>query len=228
MILAVLIVLTMLPFARPQKTLADDGTQITEVTPPAEGEEPATEPEVQEPTETEFEKKAAISSISKQVYTGKKIKPAVIVKMAKKTLKEGKDYKVSYTNNQNVGKATVTVTGLGKYSGTVTKTFSIIPKGTTIKQMVPLSKALIINWNRQEKKMSKKRITGYQVQLATNKKFSKNVKKVKVADYEKAAQMIKKLKGGKKYFVRIRTYMTIDKKDYFSKWSPVKTINTRP
>ena len=148
------------------------------------------------------------------------------MKIGKKTLKKDKDYKVSYKNNKNVGTATVVVEGTGKYSGTITKTFKINPKGTTIKATVSLRKSAIINWNRQAKKMSKKRVTGYQIQLATNKKFTKNVKKVKVEGYQKAAQMVKKLKGGKKYFVRIRTYSTVDKKTYYSKWSPVKTVNT--
>ena len=41
------------------------------------------------------------------------------------TLKEGADYTVAYTNNVEPGTATVTVTGAGKYSGTVSATFTI-------------------------------------------------------------------------------------------------------
>ena len=64
-------------------------------------------------------------------YTGKEIKPEVTVKSGDEVLTEGKDYTVSYKNNVNKAKATdtnpptVTVTGKGKYSGTVNKTFNI-------------------------------------------------------------------------------------------------------
>lgn len=52
----------------------------------------------------------------------------VTVKYGKKTLRKGTDYKVSYANHRNVGKATVTVTGIGFYSGTFKKQFTIKPK----------------------------------------------------------------------------------------------------
>ena len=52
-------------------------------------------------------------------------KPAVTVKVGGKILKKDTDYIVSYRNNKNAGKATVTVTGKGNYKGTVEKTFVI-------------------------------------------------------------------------------------------------------
>lgn len=44
---------------------------------------------------------------------------------------EGKDYTVGYTNNTKAGTATVTITGIGNYTGTVSKTFTIKPKALT-------------------------------------------------------------------------------------------------
>lgn len=66
-------------------------------------------------------------SISKvtYTYTGKAIKPNVKVKYKNTTLKKDRDYKVAYKNNKKVGLASITVTGLGKYKGTVTKKFKI-------------------------------------------------------------------------------------------------------
>ena len=58
-------------------------------------------------------------------YTGEEIKPTVTVKNADVTLVNGTDYIVTYSNNINAGTATVSVTGKGKYSGTVKKTFLI-------------------------------------------------------------------------------------------------------
>lgn len=58
-------------------------------------------------------------------YTGSACKPKVVVKYKNKTLKNGKDYTVAYSNNVNPGTATVKITGKGKYSGTIKKTFKI-------------------------------------------------------------------------------------------------------
>ncbi|MBO5995042.1 MAG: hypothetical protein J6Q41_05980, partial [Firmicutes bacterium] len=66
----------------------------------------------------------ASSSLSSKtlVYSGKSLKPTVTVKDKGKTLKAGKDYKVS-GSRKNVGKGTVTITGLGQYTGTKKLTF---------------------------------------------------------------------------------------------------------
>jgi len=75
--------------------------------------------------------------------------------------------------------------------------------------------------------MSKSRITGYQIQLATNKMFTKNKKTETVKGYKKASKKVKKLKGKKKYYVKIRTYKTVGGKRYYSPWSKVKTVKTK-
>ncbi len=63
-----------------------------------------------------------------KTYTGSEIKPAVTVKIGTDTLKENTDYTVTYSNNINVGQATVTVEGKSSYEGKVAKNFSITPK----------------------------------------------------------------------------------------------------
>ena len=64
-------------------------------------------------------------------YDGTAKKPAVTVKNGTKTLVNGTDYTVSYSNNTNVGTAKVTVTGKGNYSGSQSFDFTI--KKTTVK-----------------------------------------------------------------------------------------------
>ena len=66
-----------------------------------------------------------VSDIPDQTYTGSAIEPEVTVTMGENTLTLGTDYEVTYSNNTNVGTASVTVTGIGNYSGTITKTFAI-------------------------------------------------------------------------------------------------------
>ncbi len=65
-------------------------------------------------------------------YTGSQIQPGVTVTDGSKTLKKDTDYTVSYGNNVNAGKGTVTVTGKGNYTGTKTVEFTINPGTITI------------------------------------------------------------------------------------------------
>lgn len=68
---------------------------------------------------------AEISAIGTQNYTGSAVTPKPTVKQAGRTLTEGTDYKLSYTNNVNPGTATVTITGINEYGGSKTLTFNI-------------------------------------------------------------------------------------------------------
>jgi len=69
-----------------------------------------------------------IEPIANQVYTGTEIKPKLNLKYGKTTLQEGLDYILTYTNHVNVGKAKITITGIGYYKGTAMATFNIMPK----------------------------------------------------------------------------------------------------
>ena len=73
-------------------------------------------------------------SASSFTYTGSAIKPTVTVKDGSKTLTNGTDYTLSYTNNVNPGTGTVTITGKGSYNGSVSKTFSITQSVKNISQ----------------------------------------------------------------------------------------------
>lgn len=68
------------------------------------------------------------SAIANQTYTGTAITPSVTVKDGATTLVKDTDYTMSYSNNVNVGTATVTITGKGNYSGTKEVTFTIVAK----------------------------------------------------------------------------------------------------
>ena len=63
---------------------------------------------------------------------GSQQKPGVTVVLEGKTLAEGTDYTVSYGENVNPGKGTVTITGVGEYTGTKIVTFTIEPKKYTV------------------------------------------------------------------------------------------------
>ncbi|MDE6365085.1 MAG: family 43 glycosylhydrolase [Lachnospiraceae bacterium] len=79
---------------------------------------------------TSISKAAVEGFLSSISYTGEAVTQNVrlIVNRGKadeKTLEEGKDYDIAYANNTNAGKASMTITGKGAFSGTVKKTFTI-------------------------------------------------------------------------------------------------------
>ena len=80
-----------------------------------------------------------IDAIADQSYTGSPLTPAIVVKDGPTTLTLGTHYSVAYSNNTNVGTATVTITGMGSYIGTKTATFSIVVPPTTITSFSPAS-----------------------------------------------------------------------------------------
>lgn len=67
-----------------------------------------------------------IAEIAEQTYTGGPLTPAVVITNGEETLVEGTDYTVEYTNNTDPGEATVTITGIGNYSGSTSMTFTIV------------------------------------------------------------------------------------------------------
>lgn len=76
--------------------------------------------------------KATVKGIKNKEYTGKAVTLSLKVTLNGKTLKKGTDYTVSYKNNKNIGKATVTIKGKGNYTGKLVKTFNITKKTNKI------------------------------------------------------------------------------------------------
>lgn len=165
--------------------------------------------------------KCKISGIKTKTYTGKALTQSITVKYGNVTLKNGTDYTVSYKNNKNVGTATVTITGKGKYSGTIKKTFTIIPKSTSISKLTAKKKGFTVKWNKQSTQT-----TGYQLQYSTSSAF-KNAKTLTVSNNKTVSKSVSKLSAKKKYYVRIRTYKTVNGKKLYSSWSKSKTVKTK-
>ena len=67
-----------------------------------------------------------VQDIADQIYTGDAIEPTVVIKYGELTLTLNTDYTISYTNNTDVGTATISITGNGNYSGSTSKTFKIV------------------------------------------------------------------------------------------------------
>lgn len=155
-------------------------------------------------------------------YTGKTLKPAVTVKDKKGKTVSSKYYTVSCKNNKNVGKATVTIKFKGNYSGTVKKTFKIVPKATTISKVAAAKKGFKVTWKKQ-----KTQATGYEIQYSTDKNFKKAVKTVIISKNKTTSKSITKLAAKKKYYVRIRTYKLVGKTKYYSSWSKISNVTIK-
>ncbi len=245
-----------------------------------------------------------IGSIKDQSYTGKTVEPVITIKDGSKTLKEGTDYSVYFTNNKNVGTATAEITGIGNYTGRKTVSFKIVKAASQVSQKITgvstsyrkaykssftlkpkaktsctykTSNSKIAAVNSKGKvtikgtgkatitvtakatsayKSATKKITiyaipakmktptvkagkkklsvswkkdskadGYQIQYSTSSKF----KKAKTVSCSKKTvkTTLKKLKSGKKYYVRIRAYKKIGSKKYYGSYSKVKNILTK-
>lgn len=95
------------------------------------------------------------------VYDGKEVKPEVTVLLEDTTLSEGTDYRLEYQDNNRVGEASVSVTGIGNYTDTKTVSFQIVekPKQLTapviekldtvnITSIANAKKGIKLTWNR--------------------------------------------------------------------------------
>ena len=95
------------------------------------------------------------------------------------------------------------------------------PKLTSIKKLANGKKSFTVTWAKVSG------VKGYQIQYSTDKKFKNNNKSVTVNKQKTTKTTVKKLKSKKTYFVRVRTYKTVNSKKVYSSWSKVKSIKTK-
>jgi hypothetical protein len=178
------------------------------------------------PTEkTKLTAKNTTITFSKTAYTynGEAKKPKLTVKNSDGKTISADNYSVTYKNNTKVGTATATIRFSYGYSGTVEKTFAINPKGTTLRTVSsPRTKVASVTWTKQVTQ-----ITGYQIQYAKDSKFEKSAKTVTVKGTSATSKTLTKLTAKTKYYVRIRTYKTVNGKKYYSAWSKKMSVKTK-
>ena len=161
------------------------------------------------------------------VYNGKVKKPNTTVVDSTGSQIGAQYYTISFRNNKNAGIATVTVRFSGNYAGSMEQNFTIAPKGTTLSKVSAAKKGFTVKWKKQAAQTN-----GYEIQYATKAKFSKKDTKSVVINKNKTTdKKVAKLKGGKKYYVRIRTYKNAKVQGktvkVYSAWSKPKTVKTK-
>lgn len=149
--------------------------------------------------------KNAVITIEKSTYTytGSAIKPAVTVKVGSKKLST-KSYTVSYSNNKNVGKATITVTGKGSYKDKATKTFYIQPKKVASLKATPYSTKIKLTWSKTTG------AKGYQVYQYKNGSWAK------LANASGTSYTVTNLESATTYKFRVRAYTKTGSKYLYS------------
>ena len=163
-------------------------------------------------------------STTTYTYNGKVKTPSVTVKNAKGTkLTKNTHYTVKYASGRKyVGKYKVTITMKGNYSGTKTLYLTINPPKTSVSKLSAAKKSLKVTIKKKSTQVS-----GYQIQYSTSKSFkSKYTKSKTVKSYKTTSTTLKSLKAKKTYYVRVRTYKTVNGKKYYSAWSSYKLKKT--
>ncbi|BBF44040.1 hypothetical protein lbkm_2728 [Lachnospiraceae bacterium KM106-2] len=150
-------------------------------------------------------------------YTGKEVKPVIQVKRNGKVF-AAKNYIVVYSNNKEIGKATVRIYGKGTYGGSISTSFVIVPK------TVQLSSARSVK--KQMATITYKKVRGakgYQIYIAAKKNG-----KYRIAGTTfKVSYTINKLKSKSTYYVKVRGYKKVGKKVYYSTYSKSKKVKVK-
>ncbi len=154
-------------------------------------------------------------------YTGKQVKPEVILTYHGQSLVTGKDYKVTYSNNKNMGTATLTVTGIGNFRGTRSASFTIKIAAPSVKISSNYSR-IRLTWGKVKK------ASGYQVYRSTSP--TSGFKKIKTyTSGSKKSYTDTKAKFNKTYYYKVRSYQKVKvkvkgktkTKKVYSPWSAV-------
>ena len=95
------------------------------------------------------------------------------------------------------------------------------PPATSVTKLIRAKKAFTVKWKTNSD------VTGYQIMYSRNKAFKKGKKTVTVNGAGKASKKIRNLKAKKKYYVKIRTYKTVNGVNYYSPWSKAKAVRTK-
>lgn len=152
------------------------------------------------------------------VYNGESVKPVVYVSYNKggnegaQYLAQDIDFTVAYSNNNNITNASVKITGIGNYTGTLTKSFKIYPAAVTNVYVSNVtSSSLVINWSKVSK------ASGYDIAVYDESKGAfKHLAYVssKYSSY-KATNLI----PAKTYRYKVRAYKTIDDRKRYGEYS---------
>ena len=135
-----------------------------------------------------------------------------------------KSWTTTKPSRTSVGKTTVYYKITNKNYQTITgyKTIVMKPKKTQVTGLNRGEKSFEVIWAKKTTQT-----TGYQIQYSTSSTFKSRNKTVTVASNTTTRKTINNLQAKKRYYVRVRTYKTVNGVRYYSEWSAKKTVTTR-
>lgn len=184
----------------------------TETPVPAKTPKPTKTPvpaETEKPVLTIGLSGASVQAISDEVYTGDEIMPSPVISLNGIELTEDEDYEITYSDNINAGKASVTITGIGNYTGTITTSFVIKPARPDSISGSPANKAVTLTWDNLTGAQ------GYQIYRADV--YNGTYKRIKtITNGTTATYKDTKLLADHEYYYKVRSYAKIDGQTYHS------------
>ncbi len=173
-------------------------------------------------TTTIYAAKTVKLSKTKFTYTGKTIKPTLVVQNSKGKAIASSNYTVSGTRStKNIGTYKFTITFKGNYKGSKTLTYTVNPKTVSSLKLVSGKKQMTVSYKKDTS------VGGYEILYATNSKFTKGKKTIKLSSANTAKTTIKKLVSKKTYYVKVRAFKKVSGKTYYGAYSSVKKIKVK-
>lgn len=161
-------------------------------------------------TPIKFDDKKVSVSLEKSsfVYNGQSITPVVYVAYNHNNLIQNTDFTATYSNNNAPGVATVKITGIGNYSGSISKTYIILPeKIASVSIKKDSATSAVISWSAASK------VSGYEI-LKFDSAKNAYVHLAYVSS-DQTSYKASSLKNSTAYYYQIRAYKTVNDKNYY-------------
>ncbi len=161
-------------------------------------------------TPIKFDDKKVSVSLEKSsfVYNGQSITPVVYVAYNHNYLIQNTDFTATYSNNNAPGVATVKITGIGNYSGSISKTYIILPeKIASVSIKKDSATSAVISWSGASK------VSGYEI-LKFDSTKNTYVHLANVSNSQ-TSYKVSSLKNSTAYYYQIRAYKTVNDKNYY-------------
>lgn len=155
------------------------------------------------------------------VYNGSAVHPIMYVSFNGQPLIQDVDYKVSYSKNDAPGRATVKITGIGNFAGSVSKTFIILPqKVNSVSIAKNSATTATVSWGKVDK------VSGYEI-LKYDANKNSFVHAV-FASADSTSYQFTKLQNSALHSYVVKAYKTIDGDKYFGDQSDAVSVFIKP
>lgn len=155
------------------------------------------------------------------IYNGSAVHPVMYVSFNGQPLIQDVDYKVSYSKNDAPGRATVKITGIGNFAGSVSKTFIILPqKVNSVSIAKNSATTATVSWGKVDK------VSGYEI-LKYDANKNSFVHAV-FASADSTSYQFTKLQNSALHSYVVKAYKTIDGDKYFGEQSDAVSVFIKP